>query len=203
VRYNEKITTSFLNIQDKQKNKRPMKNEEITIGDQVWMAENLSVDTFRNGDPIPEAKTSEEWVKAGEAKQPAWCWSTDDPEERKEYGKLYNWFAVNDSRGLAPEGYRIPTDDELEELIVEVQIEEVDGDTRGILNQEIDLPLAGFRGCDNGSLFPVGVFGYYWSSVVSGSQAMGLYFDGGIAYMGYGKHTGGFAVRCLKDYTTD
>jgi hypothetical protein len=47
--------------------------DTVTIGDQVWMTKNLNVDKFRNGDPIPEAKTNEEWIKAGENKQPAWC----------------------------------------------------------------------------------------------------------------------------------
>jgi uncharacterized protein (TIGR02145 family) len=76
------------------------------------MAENLNVDKFRNGDPRPEAKTEEEWKRAGENKQPAWCYYNNNPANSKKYGKLYNWYAVNDLRGLAPEGYHIPTDAE-------------------------------------------------------------------------------------------
>jgi uncharacterized protein (TIGR02145 family) len=85
-----------------------MKKEEITIGDQVWMAENLSVDTFRNGDPIPHAETDEQWVDASENGQPAWCYYDNDPANGKKYGKLYYWHAVNDPPGLAPEGSRYP-----------------------------------------------------------------------------------------------
>ncbi len=84
----------------------------VKIGNQVWMTENLNVDRFRNGELIPEAKTKEEWIKAGENKQPAWCYYNNDPSNGKKYGKLYNWYAVSDSRGLAPENWRIPSDKE-------------------------------------------------------------------------------------------
>ncbi len=80
----------------------------VKIGDQVWMAENLNVDKFLNGDPIPHAKTDEEWKKAGENKQPAWCYYDNDPANGEKYGKLYNWYAINDPRGLAPKGWRVP-----------------------------------------------------------------------------------------------
>jgi uncharacterized protein (TIGR02145 family) len=171
----------------------------VKIGNKLWMVENLSVDTFRNGDPIPEAKTDEEWVKAGRNEQPAWCWSTDDPEKRKEFGKLYNWFAVNDPRGLAPEGYRIPTDDELEELIVEGEEVDEDGDTKNILNPEIDLPVAGTRGSILGLIFGVGSSGDYWSGSGSGSDARYLNFASSFANVRSDPRAGGCSVRCLKD----
>ena len=80
------------------------------------MTKNLDVATFRNGDPIPEAKSNEEWQKAGENKQPAWCYYDNDPKNGAIYGKLYNWYAVNDPRGLAPSGYHIPSDAEWTKL---------------------------------------------------------------------------------------
>jgi uncharacterized protein (TIGR02145 family) len=86
--------------------------QTVTIGTQVWMTANLDVSTFRNGDPIPEAKTDEEWERAGKLKQPAWCYYDNDPKNGVKYGKLYNWYAVNDLRGLAPVGYHVPTDAE-------------------------------------------------------------------------------------------
>ena len=82
---------------------------EVKIGKQVWMAENLNVATFCNGDPIPKAITADEWKKAGKNKQPAWCYYDNDPKNGENYGKLYNWYAVNDPRGLAPIGYHIPS----------------------------------------------------------------------------------------------
>jgi TonB family protein len=74
------------------------------------MTENLNVDRFQNGDIIPEAKTTEEWKAAGNTKRPAWCYYDNDPKNGNNYGKLYNWYAVNDTRGLAPSGWHVPTD---------------------------------------------------------------------------------------------
>ena len=88
----------------------------VTIGSQTWMSNNLNVETFRNGDQIPQAKTADEWRKAGENKQPAWCYYNNDPKLGAIYGKLYNWYAVNDPRQLAPEGWHIPKDSEWIEL---------------------------------------------------------------------------------------
>ncbi len=80
----------------------------IKIGTQVWTASNLNVVTFRNGDTIPEAGTNEEWVSAGKSEKPAWCHYNNDPKNASKYGKLYNWYAVNDPRGLAPAGWSLP-----------------------------------------------------------------------------------------------
>jgi len=84
----------------------------VTIGSQVWMAKNLEVSTFRNGDVIPQVTSDAEWKAAGENKQPAWCYYDNDAKNGTKYGKLYNWYAVNDPRGLAPAGYHVPTDAE-------------------------------------------------------------------------------------------
>ncbi len=86
--------------------------QTVTIGTQTWTATNLDIATFRNGDAIPQAKTTEEWKAAGENKQATWCYYENNSENGTKYGKLYNWYAVNDSRGLAPAGYHIPTDEE-------------------------------------------------------------------------------------------
>ena len=86
--------------------------QTVTIGTQVWTTKNLDVSTFRNGDAIPQAKTDEEWEVAGNNKQAAWCYYDNDPANGTKYGKLYNWYAVVDTRGLAPAGWHIPTDEE-------------------------------------------------------------------------------------------
>jgi len=80
----------------------------LKIGLQIWAAANLNVVTFRNGDTIPEARTNEEWVAAGKAGKPAWCNYNNDPKHGQKYGKLYNWYAVTDPRGLAPKGWSLP-----------------------------------------------------------------------------------------------
>ena len=93
------------------------KFNEVKIGDQVWMAENLNVDKFRNGDPILMAQTREEWLEASINGVPAWCYYNNDSLNQKKYGKLYNWHAVADPRGLAPSGWRIPNEEDWEILI--------------------------------------------------------------------------------------
>lgn len=91
-------------------------SQTVTIGTQVWMTKNLDVDTFRNGELIPHAKSMDEWNESYENKKPCWRYWVDDPELNEKHGKLYNWYAVNDSRGLAPTGYHIPTIEEWDEL---------------------------------------------------------------------------------------
>jgi uncharacterized protein (TIGR02145 family) len=91
-------------------------SQTVSIGSQVWMTKNLDVDKFRNGDPILEAKTVQDWVKAVENKQPAWCYYDNNPANGTKYGKLYNWYAVNDPRGIAPVGYHVPSDAEWTKL---------------------------------------------------------------------------------------
>jgi uncharacterized protein (TIGR02145 family) len=88
----------------------------LKIGTQSWAAANLNVVTFRNGDTIPEAKTNKDWVKAGESGKPAWCYYNNDPSIGQLYGRLYNWYAVNDPRGLAPDGWKLPSDTDWEVL---------------------------------------------------------------------------------------
>lgn len=91
--------------------------QQVKIGEQIWQEQNLHVSSFRNGDPIQEAKTTEEWLKANKNKQAAWCYYENDESLSKERGKLYNWYAVNDPRGLAPKGWKIPTFEDYIELV--------------------------------------------------------------------------------------
>lgn len=90
---------------------------EVPIGTQIWMTKNLDVSNFRNGDAIPEAKTEEDWDKASAAKQPAWCYFNFDSSTGNVYGKLYNWHAVNDKRGLAPADWHVPSMDEWKTMV--------------------------------------------------------------------------------------
>ena len=69
---------------------------------------NLAVSKFRNGDTIFHAKTKQQWLNAGKNHIPAWCHYNNDSSLNETYGKLYNWYAVSDERGLAPFGWRIP-----------------------------------------------------------------------------------------------
>ena len=93
------------------------KPASVTIGTQAWMTENLNTTRFRNGDPIPVCKNFSEWERLSEAGMPACAAYDFDRANRKKYGLLYNWYAVSDPRGLAPEGYRIPELEDFLELL--------------------------------------------------------------------------------------
>ena len=81
----------------------------IKIGTQTWTSKNLDVSTYRNGDNIPEVQDFKEWKNLTTG---AWCYYENKTANGAKYGKLYNWYAVSDPRGLAPTGYHIPSDDE-------------------------------------------------------------------------------------------
>ena len=106
------LVINILSLQAQENNQK-----SVQIGEQVWMTTNLSVNQFRNGDPIKQAITFTEWKKAGEKNQPAWCYYQNNTTYGSQLGKLYNWYAVNDPRGLAPAGWHVPTDEEWTKLI--------------------------------------------------------------------------------------
>jgi uncharacterized protein (TIGR02145 family) len=84
--------------------------ESIKIGIQEWMTQNLNVRYFRNGDYIPEAKTIREFLKAWEDNEPAWIYYGEDYLNSEEHGVIYNKWAILDERGLAPKGWKIPSE---------------------------------------------------------------------------------------------
>lgn len=95
----------------------PTPIDEVKIGKQVWAKRNLDVSVFKNGDPILEAKSDSEWDNAFREAKPAWCYYDYNPTNGKKYGKLYNWFAVNDKRGLAPKGWSVPSEKDFISLL--------------------------------------------------------------------------------------
>ena len=184
----------------------------IQIGTQVWMVENLNVDRFRNGDLIPEARTNEAWQKAGDNKQPAWCYYNNDPKNGVTYGKLYNWYAVNDPRGLAPKGYHVPIVAEWTLLTNYLGGENVAGkkmkSTSGWDDQGNGTNSSGFSGLPGGGRYSRGAFdnigkdGNWWSSSEYGTDvAWDRYLNFGIArlYSYCSAKGGGLYVRCVKD----
>jgi len=98
---------------------------EIIIGNQIWADSNLNVVEFSNGDIIFQATSAEEWTLALKNKQPAWCYYNYDENQGIKYGKLYNWYAVNDSRCIAPKGWRIPSSEDFVSLVNLVKIEKL------------------------------------------------------------------------------
>ena len=193
-------------------------SKDVTIGNQVWMAENMNIDKFRNGDPIPEAKTDREWELAGKRGEPAWCYYDNDQENGQKYGKLYNWYAVNDSRGLAPAGYHIPSDAEWKVLIDYLGGKSVAGGKMISISSEhwkfasTDATNeSGFSGLPGGECYDFGPFsgigehGYWWSSSEGGTYDACRYILSAtkndvvsISRFDYEKAYG-FSVRCIRD----
>jgi uncharacterized protein (TIGR02145 family) len=97
--------------------KKIMGCSSVIIGNQEWMSKNLDVNCFQNGDLIPEIKDNEEWEFYGKSGYPAWCFNDNDPENGKHYGKLYNYHALIDKRGLCPKGWSIPTSNDFSLLV--------------------------------------------------------------------------------------
>jgi len=195
-------------------NETPLSNEfalpdVTTIGNQWWMTKNLNVSTFRNGDPIPEAKSDEEWEKAGQNKQPAWCYYDNDPTNGVKYGKLYNWYAVSDSRGLAPVGYHIPSDaewtiltDYLGRASAKMKSEQGWAEDGNGTNSSGFSGLPGGSRSNDGAFGDIGKNGNWWSSSEFNTYSAWfcylIYFDGDVDRYYYNKEIG-FSVRCLRD----
>ena len=186
-------------------------NGTIIIGTQTWATKNLDVNTFSNGDPIPEAKTREEWWQFGEEQKAAWCYYENDQANRKKYGKLYNWYAVNDPRGLAPKGWHVPSDAEWTSLTgnlgedAGIQMKS----TSGWSDNGNGTNISGFTALPGGyrnlsCYFEyIGNDGYWWSSTgydtnYAWSRRM-LYNYGDVDRLHYYKEYG-FSVRCVRDF---
>jgi uncharacterized protein (TIGR02145 family) len=182
-------------------------NGTVKIGIQEWSVENLNVDRFRNGDLIPEAKSTEEWIASGESGKPAWCYYENDNEKGGKYGKLYNWYAVSDKRGLAPEGWHIPTIAELKTLGTTVNnnsnvLKEI-GQYTGTNTSGFSALLAGYRE-PHGNFTVLGDYTGFWSSTehydVTNAYYMYLWGNDNGINLYYSTKEYGFSVRCLKDF---
>lgn len=171
----------------------------IQIGSQVWTTKNLRVFKFRNGHPIPIIQDSDEWVMLQES---AMC---INPENGEFY---YNWYAVNDPRGLAPEGFHVPSHMEWLELIRCCGGNEKAGNLlKSTKKWGGTGPVKGFNAIPSGYRSEGGIFncqgkfGDWWSSTPNGSTACycSLYSGDSIAYRGSADFLNGFSVRLIKD----
>lgn len=96
----------------------------LKLGNQEWMISNLDTEYFCNGELIPQSKNDSEWNNAGFNEEPTWCYFNFDSLNSSR-GKIYNWYAVNDSRSLAPKGWHIPTKFEWKILEDHLKTEEI------------------------------------------------------------------------------
>ena len=187
---------------------QPTDYPAVQIAGLWWMQENLSVTRYQNGDSIPDGTADHAaWAQLSTG---AWAYPDSQAALRRSFGLLYNWYAVNDPRGLCPTGWRLPTHDEWTALTHALGGETKAGAVlkarQGWLpalagRDEKDfrgLP-AGFRGSD-GTYGGLGAYAYWWSSTGSGiNGAWGRFVDGtqsGI-FMMDGYKRSAFSVRCV------
>ena len=184
----------------------------VRIDVQEWMSENLNAGSFRNGDPIPEARSDEEWRKAGQEGMPAWCYYENKIENGGKYGKLYNWYAVTDPRGLAPAGWHISSDAEWRNTTDFLGGEDAAGtkmksgsgwtdDGNGTNESGFAALPAGCRDL-NGKFGYIDKVGYWWTSTEKDS-ALAWYrcIDRSPYYVyrtNYYKQNG-LSFRCIRD----
>jgi uncharacterized protein (TIGR02145 family) len=186
--------------------------QTVTISNQTWMKSNLNVSHYRNGDVIPQVTVSSQWANLTTG---AWCYYKNDDANGPIYGKMYNWYAVNDPRGLAPVGYHIPNNLEWSNLTAFLGGESIAGGamketgTTHWLTPNLDATnSSGFRGLPGNYRNYLGGFNLssnavFWSSSendMSTAFSFWLVYGAGSLGPGYGieKKTG-CSVRCLKD----
>jgi uncharacterized protein (TIGR02145 family) len=174
----------------------------VDICNKTYMKENLNVSKYKNGDIIPGPLTATEWANTSSG---AWKWYNSDDSG---YGKLYNWYAVNDPRGLAPEGWHIPSSVEWEVLsdclggspIAGTKMKEV-GNLHWVYpngtNESGFTALPGGLINSGGQNTLLGYYCYFWSS----SYGLGylLYpYDAYFSVEG-SESNNGYSVRCMKN----
>lgn len=188
------IKVASQEIIDLDGNKYPL----IFIADNYWIKKNLNVSRFRNGDPIKEAKTSKDWIDAWRNKEPAWCYLDNNSENGENLGKLYNWFAVNDSRGLAPKNCRIPN---INDWLRIIQLFNGEGYlSQKMRNSSFEKPQTSYRDVLTGF---GGSFSTWWTSEISNennawSILLGQNHGPSLQKLG-GVFGNGISVRCVCD----
>jgi uncharacterized protein (TIGR02145 family) len=187
--------------------------KSIVIGNKEWMTENLNVTKFRNGSPIPEAKTKEEWFKAYKEGKPAWCFYDFKPENGAKYGRLYNWYAVSDSAsgGLAPQGWHVASKEEWTELTeylggyasAGTKLKNIEGWAPNATGNNVSgfsaLP-GGYCRAD-GRFVSAGEYGYWWTSsqyIKANAWSWILYYNQNVIRSNH-HQASGLSVRCVRD----
>jgi uncharacterized protein (TIGR02145 family) len=186
--------------------------KSIKIDNQIWMAKTLNVGNFRNGDVIPEAKTDEEWINAGKEGKPAWCYYENKIENGVNYGRLYNWYAINDPRGCAPEGWHVPTDAEWSQVTLFLGGEDAAGtkmkSPAGWTHDGNGTNESGFSGLPGGSRDRFGKFDYvghvtYWWCATAYDVDFAWYrVIDEVPWYVYRTNfykQNGYSVRCIRD----
>lgn len=184
----------------------------ITIGNQIWLAEDLKTTRYRNGDSISNVTNNKEWV---ELNTEAFCNYSNDPFYVATFGRLYNWYAVNDRRNIAPKGWHVPTDEEWQTLIDFLGGWEYAGGklkessnahwrqpNKGATNEVNFSAWPGGSRCNDGRFYYMGEQCFWWtstSSEINGSAKFrSLYHDGTDVTKNSCNKFYGLSVRCVK-----
>jgi len=184
----------------------------VKIGDQWWMAENLRVTHYRNGDAIPHITDGTEWSKLTTG---AYCEYDNSSANVATYGRLYNWYAVSDNRNIAPAGWHVPSDAEWQTLVdylggefvaggkmKEIGTTHWDSPNQGATNVSGFTALPGGYRSSDGGFFTLGSTTYFWSSKELNSNHAWfrelIYINAYIARSSASKHSG-FSVRLVRD----
>ena len=187
----------------------------VKICDQIWMAKNLDVAHYRNGDIIPQVTDPTEWANLTTG---AWCWYNNESSNGAVYGRLYNWYAVNDPRGLAPEGWHVPSDGEWDTLVNCLGGANIAGGKMKTTGTALwNIPNSGATNSSGFNALPGGYhnppgeplifdnirnYGVWWSRTESLLRAHGYYVNNFSESLTYVDNLGkreGFSVRCIKD----
>jgi uncharacterized protein (TIGR02145 family) len=184
----------------------------VTIGTQVWLVENLKTTKYRNGESIVNVTDNSTWISL---KTGAYCDYNNTISNSSTYGKMYNWYAVNDIRNIAPIGWHIPTDSELTtlvnflggNLIAGGKLKENGtnhwGTNTGATNESGFTALpGGYRSNTDGTFIALGSYGYWWAANSFNSTKswnISMYSTNNTAPIQNGTINTGFSVRCIKD----
>jgi uncharacterized protein (TIGR02145 family) len=182
----------------------------IIINGQEWMQKNLAVSKYRNGDPIPTGLSDATWQITTSG---AYAIYNNDSANNTTYGKLYNWYAVNDSRGICPNGWHVSSDAEWTTLETSLGGSSVAGGkmkstagwnvpNTGANNSSGFSGLPGGYIDTNGSNYVIGDRGHWWCSTEYGSNSA-WFRDLGYIYSSvsrnYYNKQNGISVRCVRD----
>jgi uncharacterized protein (TIGR02145 family) len=218
---NEVSIATILTVTDASGNTYPA----VTIGTQVWMAENLRTTKYRDGSNIPVVTSNTTWANnwnnGNPLSQPMMCWYNNDQATytANKFGALYNWYAINPAtngnKNVCPSGWHVPTDAEWTTLTNSLGGESVAGGkmkstgtqywllNEGATNESgfSGLP-GGSRASDSGAFGNLGFLGWWWSASESGAETawtrdLGLNSAGLVRFNNPKRD--GFSVRCLRD----
>ena len=185
----------------------------IVLGNgQEWMAENLKTTVYANGDPIPNVTDSAQWITTTSG---AWVNYNNDNQLDNVYGKLYNWYTVDDTRNVCPNGWHVPANTDWEILVNYLGGASLaGGKMKSTGTQFWQSPNTnatnsiGFSGLPGGyrpisdQYTYIGNYCFWWSSSMydlTTSWGRDLYYlNGNLATNGLDKHSG-LSVRCLKN----